>query len=613
VLQVHQQRPRELTWRHAGSLLFGDWGTSRLYVLGLAFFYSGASSPWHVAGMCLLMIIVGWAYTVICRCFHDGGGVYSAAKATHQQVALLGAYLLFADYVITAGLSAVEAFRYFGASAETAWMFAIGAIFVIACVNFVGPRRASKLATIVALLTFVCMIIIALFCIPRLGLSHITWDHRPLDVKWTSFVHIILALSGVEAIANMTGIMVEPVGKTSRKAISFVLAEVVFFNLFFAVAMTNLPSLTPLESEPTPILADRPEHDLTAHDLAVRDTMMKVVASEVVHPTFGMIAAVVFGLLLLSATNTAVGAMISLQYALGRDGEMPAGFTRLNAFGVPWLGLVTAVGVCTIVLIFEGDVEKLAHLYAIGVVGAITLNLGSTCINRKVELKQWERVALGTIAAFLLIVECTIAYQKVHASIFALSVIAGGYILRALVKKAPAVKPYIPKVADAVGSWFEAPPVEGANALTMEGIEPFDPTRGRVLVSTRGNPDLLTFAAEEAEARNCNMLVLFVRDLRVAYGPPADGQFRMEDDPDAVPIFLQAHQLAREKRVPLVPIYCVARSPSEMILDFAGTYAVDYVIMGVTRRGSVFRTLRGDIIADVAANLPKETKLLIHA
>ena len=50
-----------------------------------------------------------------------------------------------------------------------------------------------------------------------------------------------------------------------------------------------------------------------------------------------------------------------------------------------------------------------------------------------------------------------------------------------------------------------------------------------------------------------------------------------------------------------------------MILDFAGTYAVDYVIIGATRRGSVFRVLRGDMISAVAANLPPETKLLIHA
>jgi amino acid transporter/nucleotide-binding universal stress UspA family protein len=612
-LQIHQQRARELNWRHAGAMLFGDWGTSRLYVLGLAFFYSGFSSPWHILGMCILLMIVGWAYTVVCRCFTDGGGVYSSAKATHQQVALLGAYLLFADYVVTAALSAVEAFRYFGAATETAWMFAIGAICLIAAINFVGPRKASHFAGYVAFGTLGVMIVISLFALPHMTLEHIRWDHRPTSIKWTSFVHIILALSGVEAIANMTGIMVQPVAKTAKKAIWFVLAEVVFFNMFFAVAMTSLPSLVSLEKQGPGVLADRPADTLTDHDLAVRDTMMKVVAAEVVHPTFAIAAAIIFGLLLLSAVNTAVADMISVQYAMARDGEMPSGFVRLNAFGVPWLGLVTATGICTIVLIFEGDVEKLSHLYAIGVVGAITLNLGSTCINKHIDVKTWERVLLGLIAVFLLGVECTIAYQKVAATIFAGSVITAGYLLRFLVKRAPSLKPYVPRMADAVSSLFEAPPVAEAEALTMVGITPFDPTKGKILVSTRGNPELLQFAAEEAEQRDCNLLVLFVRDLRVAYGPPVDGQFRLEDDKDAVPIFAQAYRLAREKRIPLMPIYCVARSPAEMILDFAGTYACDYLIMGVTRRGTLFRALRGDIIAEVAANLPHETKLLIHA
>ena len=56
-----------------------------------------------------------------------------------------------------------------------------------------------------------------------------------------------------------------------------------------------------------------------------------------------------------------------------------------------------------------------------------------------------------------------------------------------------------------------------------------------------------------------------------------------------------------------------ASSVPEMILDFSATYGVDYVILGVTRRGAVFRALRGDLISEVAANLPSETTMLIHA
>jgi len=40
--------------------LFGDWGTSRLYVLGLAFAFMGHSSLWYMGAMSLLLIAVGW-------------------------------------------------------------------------------------------------------------------------------------------------------------------------------------------------------------------------------------------------------------------------------------------------------------------------------------------------------------------------------------------------------------------------------------------------------------------------------------------------------------------------------------------------------------------------
>ena len=37
-------RPRELKWYQASSMLYGDWGTSKAYVLGIAFAISGHAS-----------------------------------------------------------------------------------------------------------------------------------------------------------------------------------------------------------------------------------------------------------------------------------------------------------------------------------------------------------------------------------------------------------------------------------------------------------------------------------------------------------------------------------------------------------------------------------------
>src|ERR1700733_10034684 len=108
------ERPRNVGWLQAAGLLFGDWGTSRLYVLGLALFFAARTSFWLIAAMSLLIFAVGWAYSQICRIYPDGGGVYTAAKQTSRTLAVVGALLLFADYTVTASLSVLDAFHYFG-------------------------------------------------------------------------------------------------------------------------------------------------------------------------------------------------------------------------------------------------------------------------------------------------------------------------------------------------------------------------------------------------------------------------------------------------------------------------------------------------------------------
>src|SRR3954453_5503740 len=142
------ERPRNVGWLQAAGLLYGDWGTSRLYVLGLAFFFARGASFYLICTMSVLILAVGWAYTQICRIYPDGGGVYTAAKQRSRTLAVVGALLLFADYVVTASLSALDAFRYFNLPQGTdllAWnspgLWAIVAIAVIGLFNFMGPKH----------------------------------------------------------------------------------------------------------------------------------------------------------------------------------------------------------------------------------------------------------------------------------------------------------------------------------------------------------------------------------------------------------------------------------------------------------------------------------------
>ena len=69
------ERPRELKWFQAGAMLYGDWGTSKAYVLGIAFALSGHASWFFLGLMSALTALVGICYMIVCRSYPDGGGV----------------------------------------------------------------------------------------------------------------------------------------------------------------------------------------------------------------------------------------------------------------------------------------------------------------------------------------------------------------------------------------------------------------------------------------------------------------------------------------------------------------------------------------------------------
>ena len=108
-----------------------------------------------------------------------------------------------------------------------------------------------------------------------------------------------------------------------------------------------------------------------------------------------IIVGVVFGLLLFSAVNTAIVALIGVVYMMAQDGEMPRQLARLNRHGVPLIPLFVAVAIPIVVLAVTKDFEGLAGLYAIGVVGAIAVNLGSCTFNKRLGLPWYQRLHHG--------------------------------------------------------------------------------------------------------------------------------------------------------------------------------------------------------------------------
>lgn len=583
---VQGNRPRQLHWYHAGPMLFGDWGTSRLYVLGLCFFHAQHASLWFMLAMSCLLVAVGWAYSVICRLYPDGGGVYSSARHKSQSLAVFGALLLGADYVVTAALSALDAFHYLNVPYPAFW--AAVSIGILGVLNIFGPTKAGAAALVAAMLTVGFSLIIGASSIPSLPQAHVA----PLSGSpfgwWTQFTGIILAISGVEAVANMTGIMVEPVEKTARRAIWPVLIEIVILNLVLTLAM----SAVPLE-----VLGDG---DTAVAYSAHRDDMLRLLATYYVGPQFAAIASIVFALLLLSAVNTAVTDLVSIQYMMARDHELPQAFSGLNKWGMPVIPLAVSVFIPLVTVVAVPDVGHLADLYAIGVVGAVAVNLGSCVTTLQLPLKKWERAIMSVLAVLMIAVWVTIAYEKPHALIFAGAIVAVGLSARWLTHHREAIGGHVQTL---VGHLIDL-----SGTAAVEG----KPAAVRFLVATQGNPKLVEFSLEQAKSFHAEVLFLFVRHIAIPMLGPAHKP-DISNDPDAQRAAAQIKEKADAAGVPVRFLYTVADNIAETIVDFAVTYGVNQVIIGTTKRGALWRTMKGDVIQGVAQHLPERTQLLIHA
>ena len=618
-------RPRNVDWKRAAALLYGDWGTSKAYVLGLAFLAAGFSSVPIILAVCVLTGLVGINYAVICRYFPDGGGVYSAARSQGRLLAVVGALLLIADLTVTAALSGWSGLTYVIAGTEDIfWLkflkdhiaFAtIGVLLVLGFINWFGPKHSGSLAVALALPTVIVVVALIAISIPYLTTHFLEPRHESLSMLWVQFVGVILALSGVEAIANLTGVMkLDPgstperpsVARESLKAITPVAVEVVCATAVLGWAMLSLPAVLErtlglsTKSEVAAILLKRHEDMLRFMGEQFAAASFGVWVGQ----AFGWVVGIVFLLLLLSAANTAIVAMIGLLYLTARDGEMPPHFKRLNRHGVPLYPLLIAVGLPVIVLMTATNFQSLAGLYAIGVVGAITVNLGSCTFNRAIGFTWYDRVLFGITFTILFFVELTLARTKPDALFFVVCVLGIGLALRAWTQKRAGFTTLT--VTHQVAAM-----VSPNLAATMQ---PRLEEGQKIMVAARGITPVLSFALDEAQLRKATLCVLYVKEIAVYYagGPTFLGRARWQDDPEAQAIMSLMLKLGAERNICVLPIYAVSEDAAATILDLSATMGVDFLMIGATQRHALANLLRGSVATNVAQQLPDSIQLVIY-
>jgi amino acid transporter len=626
---LSSERPRVIGWVQSAGLLFGDWGTSRLYVLGLALFFAGRTSFWLIAMMSLLILAVAWAYSQICRIYPDGGGVYTAAKQTSRTLAVVGALLLFADYTVTASLSVLDAFHYFGLplhrhvmigepngsgdrtparpirladhhydtthgidagdmldpkrespkseadhllAADSPGLWAVIAVALLGLLNMLGPRHSGGFAIVAAIGMIFITLLISAAALPQIPWRTLPSRIGPLDLThpgpvWISFVSIVLALSGVEAIANLTGVMRRPVPLTAAKAIWVVAAEVALFNIILAVCML---AIFPLN------------RDGHLEDMAAFLTGRYVGA-------WGEWAVrIVGGVLLLSAGNTAITGMTSIQYLMARDGELPPAMVQLNRFGVPWLPAVLAAAAPIVVLLIVHNLDQLAALYAIGVIGAVAINI-SLCVFHPRLRRLRRKLPMALLGAILLAIWITLAYVKREALLFVSIVMVVGLLARQINKWMGARKgPKLSLLRQAVE--FQ---------LSHQAL-----SKPKLLVGTYGSDKLARPALIQAKRQDATLVVCFIRSVRISRN--FEHTLNMDTDLAAIRTFSRFLELGHQLGVPILPVYDSGDDAAELLAEAAALTGADRVLIGTSRQGALYHLIKGSFHARLEELLPPE-------
>jgi amino acid transporter len=557
-----------LGWIRSAALLDGDWGTSIAYVLGIAFALGGYSSFYHLMMMLGLTALVAVNYITICRLHPNGGGVYSSVYHRSKTFAIIGALLLGADYIITVSLSVLDAFHYFNLINPHLW--AIGTIASIGILNWFGPRHSGGFAIFISTFTVITILVIIIFSAPAsVSQANLHSFSGGIINNWGIFVGIILSISGIEAISNMTGLMKDP-RRDSRKAILSVLTKVAIATIFLALAMHSIPGI------------NGKEHT---------EDMVKLIGEYYVGSWFGYAVALSLGLLLISAGNTAINDLINIQFLMSVDNELPPILRKLNSRGVPIVPLFLSTIAPILVLLTINDVFTLASLYAIGVVGAICINVASTGTDLAMPMKLPIRLMMIISAVILFLIELTISIEKPKATIFAAIVLGIGLTARLIARRKEVVT-------------VEAVPIQ--ISTIRKPRRRLRPPSTRYLVAVKDKSErLLQFAIEEAKKSNAQLIVLRVKEIKVGALP------------DRLPMFANGvenkyDEMCVEANVDYQILSIPSNEVAYTIVEQAAMFGVERIILGTPSRGFLESALRGNVMRTLRSILPEEIQMLIY-
>jgi amino acid transporter len=345
-----------------------------------------------------LLAIVVISYRQTIRAYPNGGGSYIVASDNLGTLAgLTAAASLLLDYVLTVAVSVAA-----GVAAITSLVpellpytvpIALGAVVLISLANLRGIRESGALFAVPAYL-FVSLVLalvgVGLFRLVTGGLTYIAPDSTLAPGSQSLGVFLLLsafaqgctAMTGTEAISNGVPAFKAPESRNARTTI-------VGMGLLLGSMFLGLSFL--------------------ATHLGVVPAAEETVLSQLGRTVFGTgpvwwLLQLATALILLLAANTSFADFPRLASILARDRFLPRMFRFRGSRLAFTTGVVSlALLACLLLVVFQGSLDLLIPLYAVGVFASFTLSQAGMVVHwRKERGANWRRSAaingLGAVA-----------------------------------------------------------------------------------------------------------------------------------------------------------------------------------------------------------------------
>jgi amino acid transporter len=359
----------------------------------------------------LLLAIVVVSYRQTIRAYPSGGGSYIVASDNLGMLpGLTAAGALLIDYVLTVSVSVAA-----GVAALTSmvpdWLpytvpMAVGAVVLITLGNLRGIRESGTIFAAPTYLFVLMMYVLIGYGLFRLATGDYSYTPPPsvrpfgtepltIFLVLRAFAQGCSAMTGTEAISNGVPAFRPPESVNARTTLVWmgVLLGTMFFGMNF--------------------LADR-MGILPANDETVLSQLGRVVLGDG-SPLY-VVLQIATALILVLAANTSFADFPRLSSILARDRFLPRLFQFRGERLAFTSGIVAlALFAITLLVVFNGSVDQLIPLYAIGVFASFTLSQSGMVVHwRRDRGPNWKRSAVinGVGAATTAVVTIVIAVTK---------------------------------------------------------------------------------------------------------------------------------------------------------------------------------------------------------